>query len=207
MITTIPFSGFYCTLHESALDDAIEQMFSTDGCVVNNGLADRAQFECSWGDVRKAYAKEYAEQFSREFDIPLEFDSMESPKYYNFTTDRIFCRVPLEVCIRLESELPDNALADQARDMFTSRDGFSSFYSPDIDEWGDIAEWDHNQIGCLIEAYVLHQNPDFDQYAEYALMDDAQCNGVVWNWIDESTPNMGRLHKVFNYLEQRAKRA
>lgn len=207
MITTIPFSGFYCTLHESALDDAVEQMFSTDGCVVNHGLVDRAQFECEWRDVMKAYAKEYAEQFSREFNIPLEFESMESPKYYNFTTDRIFCRVPLEVCIRLESELPDNALADQAREMFTSRDGFTSFYSPDVDKWGDIAEWDHNQIGCLIEAYVLHQNPDFDQYAEYALMESAQCNGKVWNWIDDSTPNMGRLHKVFSYLEQRAERA
>ena len=207
MITTIPFSGFYCTLHESALDDAVEQMFSTDGCVVNHGLVDRAQFECEWRDVMKSYAKEYAEQFSREFDIPLEFDSMESPKYYNFTTDRIFCRVPLEVCIRLESELPDNALADQAREMFTSRDGFTSFYSPDVESWGDIAEWDHNQIGCLIEAYVLHQNPDFDQYAEAALMEDAQCNGEFWEWIDDSTPNMGRLHKVFSYLEQRAERA
>ena len=207
MITTIPFSGFYCTLHESALDDAVEQMFSTDGCVVNHGLFDRAQFECEWRDVMKAYAKEYSEQFSREFNIPLEFDSMESPKYYNFTTDRIFCRVPLEVCIRLESELPDNALADQAREMFTSRDGFTSFYSADIDEWGDIAEWDHNQIGCLIEAYVLHQNPDFDQYAEYALMEDAQCNGQVWEWIEGNTPSMSRLYKVWNYLNDRAERA
>ena len=207
MITTIPFSGFYCTLHESALDDAVEQMFSTDGCVVNHGLVDRAQCGCSWHDVMKAYAKEYAEQFSREFNIPLEFDSMESPKYYNFTTDRIFCRVPLEVCIRLESELPDNALADQAREMFTSRDGFSSFYSPDIEEWGDISEWDHNQIGCLIEAYVLHQNPDFDQYAEYALMEDAQCNGQVWEWIEGNTPSMSRLYKVWNYLNDRAERA
>ena len=207
MITTIPFSGFYCTLHESALDDAVEQMFSTDGCVVNHGLVDRAQCGCSWHDVMKAYAKEYAEQFSREFNIPLEFDSMESPKYYNFTTDRIFCRVPLEVCIRLESELPDNALADQAREMFTSRDGFSSFYSPDIEDWGDISEWDHNQIGCLIEAYVLHQNPDFDQYAEYALMEDAQCNGQVWEWIEGNTPSMSRLYKVWNYLNDRAERA
>lgn len=54
MITTIPFSGFYCTLHESALDDAVEQMFSTDGCVVNHGLVDRAQFECEWREDRKS---------------------------------------------------------------------------------------------------------------------------------------------------------
>lgn len=206
MLTTIPFSGFYCTPHESALDDAVEQMFSTDGCVINHGLVDRTQFECRWQGVMQAYAKEYAEQFSREFDIPLEFDSMESPKYYNFTTDRIFCRVPLDVCTRLESELPHNALADQARDMFTSRDGFISFYSADIDEWGDIAEWDHNQIGCLITAYVAHKNPDFDQYAEYALMDDAQCNGNVWGWIESGTPSISRLYKVWNYLNERAER-
>jgi hypothetical protein len=207
MITTIPFSGFYCTLHDSALDDAIEQMFSTDGCVVNNGLVDRAQFECEWGDVRQAYAKEYAEQFSREFNIDLTFESMESPKYYNFTTDRIFCNISESELNRVFDETPEDVLERVAADMFTSRDGFSSFYPNDPCEWGTIDRWDHNQIGCLIAAYVESQNPDFDQYAEYALMEDAQCNGKVWNWIDENTPNMGRLHKVFSYLEQRAERA
>lgn len=209
MLTTIPFSGFYCSLHESALDNALEQMFldRASGCYAYNGLIDRAQNACNWQDVMREYAKEYAEQFSREFNIPLEFNSLESPRFYNFTTDRIFCRVPLEVCTRLESELPDNALADQAREMFTSRDGFTSFYSADIDEWGDIAEWDHNQIGCLIAAYIAHVDPDFDGHTEYALMEDAQCNGNVWGWIEESTPSISRLYKVWNYLNDRAERA
>ena len=209
MLTTIPFSGFYCSLHESALDDAVEQMFSdrATGCTVYRGLADRAQGACDWREVMKAYAAEYAEQFSREFDIPLEFDSLESPRFYNFTTDRIFCRVPLEVCTRLFLEVDDDTLEATARDMFTSRDGFSSFYSPDVSEWGDVSEWDHNQIECLIAAYVAQQNPDFDQYAEFDLMESARCNSGFDSWIGTNTPTIDRLYKVYDYLEQRAERA
>ena len=208
MITTIPFSGFYCTLHEDALDRAVEQMFSdrSTGCHPYTGLIDRAQWDCSWRLVMQDYAKEYAEQFAREFEIDLTFDSMESPRFYNFTTDRIFCTVSETEAKRLYEAVPEDLFAETARDMFTSRDGFSSFYSPDPDEWGGIETWDHNQIGCLVAAFVSSIRPDFDQYAELSLMEDAECNGELWEWISTNTPTIDRLYKVFNYLEQRAER-
>ena len=209
MITTIPFSGFYCTLHESALDDAIDQMFADrdTGCDVNRGLSERAQFDCNWSDVMQDYAKEYAEQFAREFKIDMTFESMASPRYYNFTTDRIFCTISESEVARLLRDTPSDDLTATAKEMFTSRDGFSSSYSPDVADWGDFAEWDHNQVGCLIAAYVASIDPDFDQFAEAALMEGAQCNGNVWEWIDNHTPTIGRLHKVWNYLNDRAERA
>ena len=101
----------------------------------------------------------------------------------------------------------NDTLEATARDMFTSRDGFSSFYSPDVSEWGDVSEWDHNQIGCLIAAYVAQQNPDFDQYAEFDLMESARCNSGFDSWIGTNTPTIDRLYKVYDYLEQRAERA
>ena len=208
MLTTIPFSGFYCTLHESALDDAVEQMFSdkATGCTVYRGLADRAQWDCDWGLVMRDYAEEYAGQFADHFGIRMSFESMTSPKEYNFTTDRIFCHIPLDECTRLLSATPRDLLDKVAAEMFTSRDGFMSFYSPDISTWGDLSEWDYNQIGCLITAYVRHEEPDFDQYAEYALMEDAQCNGYFDSWISSNTPTVDRLYKVYDYLEQRSER-
>lgn len=208
MITTIPFSGFYYTLHESALDNAVEQMFSDrdTGCNPYTGLIDRAQCECRWHGVMQDYAKEYAEQFAREFEIDMTFESLQSPKFYNFTTDRIFCNISEAEVARLFSETPEDVLTETAAEMFTSRDGFSSFYSPNVEEWGDIAEWDHNQIGCLVDAYVKSKEPDFDQYKEYSLMEDAECNGELWDWISTNTPTIDRLYKVFNYLEQRAER-
>lgn len=208
MLTTIPFSGFYCTMHEDALDRAVEQMFSDrdTGCHPYTGLIDRAQWDCKWSGVMQDYAKEYAEQFAREFGIDMTFDSMESPKFYNFTTDRVFCAISESEVARLLKETPADVLKKTAADMFTSRDGFSSFYSPDVSDWGWTNEWDHNQVGCLVAAFVSSIRPDFDQYAELSLMEDAECNGYIWNWIDENTPTIDRLYKVFNYLELRAER-
>lgn len=208
MLTTIPFSGFYCTLHESALDQTLEQMFSDrdTGCNVYSGLVDRAQWECHWGDVMRKYAEDYAGRFADELGIKMAFESMTSPKEYNFTTDRIFCHIPLDECKRLLAETPSDTLDKVVADTFTSRDGFISFYQPEVAAWGDISEWDYNQIGALVDAYVQHINPDFDQYAEYALMEDAMCNGHIDQWICENTPDIGRLHRVFDYLETRAER-
>lgn len=208
MITTIPFSGFYYSIHEDSLDRAVEQMFSDrdTGCNPYTGLIDRAHCECRWHGVMQDYAKEYAEQFAREFAIDLTFESMESPKFYNFTTDRIFCTISEGEARRLLDAVPEDDFAKAARDTFTSRDGFSSFYSPDPDDWGDLETWDHNQLGCLVAAYVETIEPEFDQYREYALMEDAECNGELWDWISTNTPTIDRLYKVFNYLEQRAER-
>lgn len=209
MLTTIPFSGFYYSLHDSALDDTLDQMFSdrASGCTPNNGLSDRAQSDCNWSAVRNAYAEEYAENFASHFGIRMQFESIQSPRYYNFTTDRIFCTISESEAARLFAETPEDVLEEVAKETFTSRDGFISSYSPDVAEWGSVEEWDHNQIGCLVDAYVRSIEPEFDQYAEYGLMEDAQCNGFLDDIICNNTPTFGRLYKVWEYLNNRAERA
>ena len=213
MLTTIPFSGFYNSLHDCALDDAVEYMFADqDGCSYNHKLARRVYDGCNWRGVREAYAKDYAESFAHEFGIELTFDSLDSPRFYNFTTDRIFCNLPINEAERLLDELPYGALDDVAKDQFTSRDGFSSFYSPKVEDWGDLSTWDHNQLGALVQAYVYSKDDslgdgEFDDYAEFALMEDARGNGCIDSWIDDNTPQLGRLYKVWNYLNERAMRA
>jgi hypothetical protein len=209
MLTTIPFSGFYYTLHDSALDDAVDSMFQHDDGCTNHALAGRVHWDCKWGDVMRDYAEEYAGRFADEFGIKLTFDSMESPKEYNFTTDRIFCHIALDEAIRLLEETPEDVLCQLAKDTFTSRDGFISFYSPVAEEWGDISEWDHNQLGVLIQAHVNSKTDcgdGFDQWAEYRLMEDAMCNGLLNNAISEHTPTIDRLYKVWDYLNQREQR-
>ncbi len=65
--------------------------------------------------------------------------------------------------------------------MFTSYDGFMSFYSndPDGDEWTKpVEKWDHNQLQALIRAYVIKEvNSDTDQFRnslEEDLYEEAQ---------------------------------
>ena len=203
MLTTIPFSGF-CSLHESALDSAIESIFSDDSGTARPALVCKARDAADWRMVQTKYAAEYATTFAHEFKLPLQFESMKSPREYNFSTDIIYCTINDEDAARLFDTCDKTLLDKIARETFTSRSGFISFYSPDFKEWGGVPTWDHNQLGTLIRAHVADQNPDFDAWAEFSLMEDAQCNGAIDNWIFESNPEkLNRLANINSYLNKR----
>jgi hypothetical protein len=204
---TIPFSGFYYSLHDSELDLALEQEFSDSNGNENPGLTSRA-FDCvNWRAVHVEYSKAYAEAFAEEFEIQgLQFESLQSPREYNFTTDRIFVNIPAEEIERIYTETPRATLESVAAEWFTSRSGFSSFYSPNVDDWGDLSTWDHNQLGALIAAYVLHRRGG-EPFDEYSLCEDFRCNGYLSNWLfSDCQPELHRIARVGDYLRQREER-
>ncbi|MDE3023040.1 MAG: hypothetical protein KGI54_14525 [Pseudomonadota bacterium] len=89
--------------------------------------------------------------------IGLTFESMDSPREYNFTTDRIYASVPVFVLRKLfkrSREEKHRTLAAVIKKRFTSYDGFYSFYSNDLGDWLNrpLAEWDHNELGTLLIA-------------------------------------------------------
>ncbi len=206
----IPFSGFYESLHDSELDYTLDSMFSdrATGCDVNDGLRYRAWDGCNWGAVWHDYAQAYAEQFAKHFELDgLTFESLQSPREYNFTTDRIFCNITTECRNNLMKKTPREAVEKMAREMFTSRDGFSSFYSPDVSTWGKVGELDHNQLACILAAYVDHvTGEEFDSWKELELMENAGGNGDFDNMIAEHTTGIDRLYRVHDYLENRNER-
>jgi hypothetical protein len=210
MLTTIPFSGFYHSLHDSSLDDALDQMFSdhATGCSINHKLRDRAFDACQWHLVHTTYALNYANALAAQFKIAMKFESLQSPKEYNFTTDRIFCEIELDEVKRIRAATDEKAFRDKIRERFTSCDGFISSYSNDLDEWDEIETWDHNEVGTLIEAYVeqeseLLRSDGFDQFAELELMESLHCNGDLETWIGNATPGIERLFTIHDYLEAR----
>ena len=207
MLTTVPFSGFYDSLHSSEVDQAIEQMFSDDSGEPNEGLSEVLQRQCDYRQVFTRYAKSYVEAFAAEFKLTsLAFDELNSPSEYNFTTDRVFANISLDDARRIYSETSAAALAQLAHDKFTSRDGFASFYDADVSTWGALETWDHNQVGVLLQAYAKEQASGadgFDQWAEYNLMEGAYNNGYLDNWISDATPDIDRLYKIHDYLQKR----
>lgn len=205
MLTTIPFSGFYNSLHDSSLDDALDQMFTNwETDARNDKLRDRAFNACQWGLVHGNYAAEYAKALAAEFKIALTFESLKSPREYNFDTDRIFCEIELDEVKRIRAETSEKAFRDKVRERFTSRSGFISFYSANLDNWDEIETWDHNEVGTLIAAYIDEQAMGFDMWTEYDLMESARCNGRLDEWIIQATPDIGRLFTIHDYLQERA---
>jgi len=205
----LPFCGFYNSIHDGNIDNAIEYIFQMENGDTIKPLAYRLYNQCNFSEVFKAYAMEYSQQFAAAFELPsLVFKFMQSPKEYNFTTDRIFCTISDDDIEKMRANTSPLTLEKHARESFTSRDGFSSFYSPDYNTWGDVSEWDHNQLACLLEAYIEDfTQADYDQWAECALMESAQCNGYFDSWIADNTKGINRLYKIADYVRTREERA
>lgn len=221
ILTTIPFSGFYESLHDGNLDSGLEMIFSDESGHEFRGsnILERANDAVNWGAVHEAYAKGYAEAFAHHIGINgLEFDELNSPREYNFTTDRIFVYIPKDEIAQIHRETMEDTnrkaiLEKLIKDKFTSRSGFMSFYDNDLTDWpADVSEWDHNQVGTLIEAcaetWATDEGHDgFDIFAEHSLIEDDMSNG----WIDEclftdASREFSRLASIASYLREREMR-
>ncbi len=205
LLATLPFAGFYGSQHDAELDYAMDAMFSNDQGDPNPGLTERVSGACHWSGVHRAYAKEFAETFCEEVGIHhARFESIDSPKFYNFETDRLFVDLPLEEAQRMMSETSPDSLNQVAGERHTSRSGFISFYSPDWSTWGDVTNWDHNQLQTLVEAYVRDTQGELE---ESGLMENARANGRLEAWIADNTPGIERLYRIHDYLRTREARA
>jgi len=180
MIIQIPFSGFYDSLWSSEFDTVQEQEvewmldpsneYATElpEDITTDDLSDLFYRFADFGQMYADFAPVYSEAFQQylwdkhDLDVTLKFESMTSPKYYNFETDRIFAEITLEDVVKIYRKVGKAKLRAQAKQMFTSRSGFSSFYDPDIDTWGNLRSWDHNQLYCLLTALVSGVDYDSD---------------------------------------------
>lgn len=204
----IPFSGFYDSVHDDALDRALDGCFADASGSPNDTLSSRAANATMWPAVHALYARDYAGYFCTEFKIRgWQFQELHSPREYNFTTDRIFGTLPIRELRRLMRETPWTTLDATAASLFTSRSGFSSFYSPDVGAWGPLTTWDHNQFFALITAYVQHTRGDFDAWAELDIMEHASCNGHLESWIfANASDELQRIDRIGGYLRKREER-
>lgn len=209
-LVVLPFSGFYNSVHDAELDEALNQAFGDSSGSPIDELVRRAFDEVQWRKAHLEYAKAYASCFAEEFGIDgLKFESMQSPREYNFTTDRIFAEIPMESLEKIRAETPDEVLTSVAAEHFTSRSGFCSFYRPDWQAWGALEEWDHNQLFALLDAYARHNSSDgeFGSWKEYDIMERWRGNGGGDECIfTDATEELNRLAKIAWYLREREDR-
>ena len=192
----IPFMGFYNSWHDDEINRAFQGMFSdSNGGEYHGKLAyDYAFADTQFGDAFRAYAREYAESYATEYGLDsAQFVTMESPRFYNFETDRLFVRVTRQDVARMFRDTDSDILTRIAGERRTSRSGFISSYDPDVTAWGDVAEWDHNQLATLLLAHVETQTGDeWDSETEFALMESASSNGYPDSWIYDAMGEKAR---------------
>lgn len=209
MIVKIPFSGFYESIHNSQLDHELWHSVFTDyatGCTNNDKLSNYAYDVIDWSELFIDYSQRYVEFFAHEFKLDIKFESLSSPREYNFITDRIFCTISDNELTRLYAETDKKVFAECIKETFTSYDGFRSFYSNDLNDWPiDPLEFDHNEAACLLAAW-LKQYHDFDlSEFEWRFIENESCNGYFYELIYQYCKNE-RLFKIHDYLNTRAAR-
>jgi hypothetical protein len=123
-------------------------------------------FDCM--DYRKAHlllAQRYCASFDHlasdeiGFPLGLRYESLDSPRFYNFGTDHLFAFISEETIGRLfdlSAAEYHSRLATMIAERFTSYNGFASGYPNDLDSWlaKPLADWDHNELGTLLIALL-----------------------------------------------------
>lgn len=183
-------------------------------------------FDCT--DYQRTYLK-VAQHWVEAFDEwchehlgtpekSFVWESMQSPREYNFTTDRVFAHVPTKVveflfAISANQPLPHLTLAKRIKDTCTSYDGFASFYSNDLDTWlgKPLEQWDHNEIGALIAASIMASDEwsnraDFSMAIYYGTFtgNGEDEREVDWKKFDEKVAAL-RAKKLAEHQQQQTK--
>lgn len=136
---------------------------------------DHTQYSIAYQNLARDYLDSFADELRDTLGIPvtLQWESMSSPREYNFATDRVFATISESDIWRLwvmSSRDGHETLRAIVRQRFTSRSGFLSYYDNDLDSWIDgrrPSDFDHNELSAVLEAAieVATLQPGFNEYA------------------------------------------
>lgn len=170
----LPFDGFYHSDSDYQLDSGMEMDFeSIDTSKLTFDPSDLSA-EVNWKAVYTDFAKLYVEKFQEYLEyedcpIVFTFADLDSPREYNFGTDRIFVTLSLEEAEKIKAGVTPEAFAQVVKEKFTAYDGFVPHYSNNPDEWTKpLQEWDHNELYALFTAF-LKSKELYDSYLEEVL--------------------------------------
>ena len=116
--------------------------------------------------------------------LGCEFEKIISPKEYNFTNDAV------DVIIDVDMEALKRFLDDHEDEFekylirrYTSRDGFMSWCSNDIEEWKTITEnftkLDGHYLGSILDFYA-----EIYEIDNYTMYDDSNCHEGYSNGVE-----------------------
>jgi hypothetical protein len=192
MIINIPFEGFYESKHSQELD-SIEERFinyeieerreNLEPEELGDAIYRTANYSLAFDHIARAYVTYFNDYIKEEYEIDLElkFESMTSPREYNFETNRIFCHISQGKAQLLFDSVPLYAIKQKIYTRFTSYDGFISSYPNRLENWPiSIEEWDHNQLGTLLVA-LLADAEDYD----WKIWEDMQDHNVYDTAFDK----------------------
>lgn len=191
--TNLPcFPGFYespLSLDaENAIDALVEYHTEGDGSFRHRLPAKLVAryFERAEGEQLISFDYEgYQESCARKFciavedylgeilreKIKVEFKEIQSPREYNFETDRVACNITFKPEVAVSyARKHYTAFSKYIRGEFTTRSGFISFMSNRPSDWLDPSEWDDRHPGIILDFILRNEIPNVESaLTEYVL--------------------------------------
>jgi len=113
----IDFGGFYDSIHSDEIDHRIEN-FEIDEDNVN------------YKETFNSYCNEFIDSLNDMLELNLKFIQIDSPRFYNFETDKIEAEINENDFNKLkDTYLNSKEFIDYVNEASKSRDGFTSFYN------------------------------------------------------------------------------
>ena len=172
--STIPFDGFYESFISDDIDHQIGQQIEWDSDIYDLNEDEQQILWDNYLSVNTSYyfynqlAEDYTNFYIdalnerlKGFTLKATYKSFNSPREYNFETDRIFIEIEENHAVDFIEHIVKNykkELEKRIEDRFRSRSGFISFYKNSIDLWtNNFNEWDCNMIGTCFELFDLEE--------------------------------------------------
>lgn len=181
------FPGFYNTVLEYIREENDIDSYNEE----HGTTLEYDDFKWDYKDYEKRVGKAFVNRLGMELKqflpIKIEFQSIVSPKEYNFANDSINISVSLSLnkLIKLIKDRQPQA-AIYFKDTYTSCSGFISFHSNSINDWlrkDYILESPQHRIGallnCLCNIEIDNDSVTYWCDAETGYVDYAPINAIA----------------------------
>lgn len=197
----IPFCGFYESALSGFIDDEIDAAIEYENTETGANISadDFNINQAVFTDLAKKYADFYPDWLKKHtseiddgagLDISVSFDHVDSPKYYNYRTDYLYCKISRRDVLRcgawLESQNREY-FADYVYGVLKPRSGFIPRYDNDIDRWDDCSAWSGVQLSLVLDALQLYLLDIEDVYpADLSFTEYLSESGSIsiWDYLE-----------------------
>lgn len=194
------FHGFYESIWSNLADDSMQRD------IEERGITKGEDWSCNYREFEMAVVERYTDMYLDVVNSELDFGvikkgkpELDSPRYYNYRTDRIYVDVEFRAVRKLRVLMKkwEKELRKLIRDHHTSRDGFISFMSNDFDEWvSEYLVYGHEDFGLYLSFalyYLVGLEHGWDLDIEFY---DWICGDVVAEWYPDSDEAKEEYEKV-----------
>ena len=152
----IPFTGFYESTHGECIDNEVTSLLEERQDKTYEDLS------IDYEGFKAEYAEQYVDAFvaymSEEHGIGVtaKFIEVQSPKEYNFETDRILVEIDEDSLIAILAKVDFQKLRKEVFETLENRDGFFTIRDNNLSSWlfRGVHSWDTVEAGLLLDHFI-----------------------------------------------------